>query len=155
MRGRGRLSKANFEFETKHPIRLSSKHPASRLMLLKCHLDNYNQGVESMRHGLQQKFWILGLRNALRNIKNWWISYRKYNAVVQAPITADLQRERVKRVDFPFTQKSFHGVFLDFSINLSLLWQISPSISCSTHFSSLICFCDRVARTFMGICSQY
>ena len=69
MRARGRLSKTDFEFDTKHPIFLPSKHPATRLMMLKCHLDNYHQGVESMQHGLQQKFWILGLRNALRTSK--------------------------------------------------------------------------------------
>ena len=69
MRARGRLSKAYFEFDTIHPILLPSKHPATRLMMQKCHLNDYHQGVESMRHGLQQKFWILGLRNALRNIK--------------------------------------------------------------------------------------
>ena len=69
MRASGRLSKAHFEYDTKHPFFLPSKHPAIRLMMLKCHLDNYHQGVESMRHELQQKFWILGLRKALRNIK--------------------------------------------------------------------------------------
>ena len=42
MRARGRLSKADFEFDTKHPILLSSKHPATRLMMLKCHLDSYH-----------------------------------------------------------------------------------------------------------------
>ena len=103
MRARGRLSKVDFDLDTKHAILLPSKHPASRLMMLKCHLDNYPQGVESMRHGLQQKFWILGLRNALRNIKNCCVPWRKYSAVVQAPIMADLPRERVEKVDFPFT----------------------------------------------------
>ena len=103
MKARGRLSKADFEFDTKHPILLPSKHPATRLMMLNCHLDNYHQGVESMRHGLQQKFWILGLRNALRNIKNRSVPCRRYSAVIQAPIMADLSRERVKKVDFPFT----------------------------------------------------
>ena len=103
LRARGRLSKADFEFDTKHPILLPSKHPPTRLMMLKCHLDNYHQGVESMRHGLQQKFWILGLRNALRNIKSHCVPCRKYSAVVQAPIMADLPRERVEKVHFPFT----------------------------------------------------
>ena len=46
MRTRGRLSKADFEFDTKHPILLPSKHPAIRLMMLKGYLDNYHQGVE-------------------------------------------------------------------------------------------------------------
>ena len=56
-----------------------------------------------MRHEMQQKFWILGLRNALRNIKIRCVPCRKYSAVVQAPIMADLPRERVEKVDFPFT----------------------------------------------------
>ena len=29
-------------------------------MMLKCHLENNHQGFESMRHELQQRFWILG-----------------------------------------------------------------------------------------------
>ena len=107
MRTRWRLSKADFEFDTKHPILRPSKHPATRIMMLKCHLDNYHQGVERVRNGLQQKFWILDLRNALRNIKNRCVPSRKYSAVVQAPTMADLPRERVHKVDFPFT---FAGV---------------------------------------------
>ena len=108
MRARGRLSKADFEFDTKHPILLPSKHPATRLMMLKCHLDSYHQGVESLRHGLQQKFWILSLRNALRNIKNRCVPWRKYNAVIQAPIMAALPRERVVKADFLFTYVGVH-----------------------------------------------
>ena len=96
MRARGRLSKADFEFDTKHP----SKHPATRLMKLKCHLDNYHQGVESMRHGLQHKFWILGLRNALRNIKSRCVPCRKYRAVVQAPIMAGLPKKEWRKLIF-------------------------------------------------------
>ena len=72
-------------------------------MMLKRHLDNYHQVVESMRHGLHQKVWILGLRNALRNIKGRCVPCRKYSAAVQAPIMADLPRERVEKVEFPFT----------------------------------------------------
>ena len=103
MRARGRLSKAHFEFDTKHPILLLSKYLATRLMLLKCHLCNYHQGVESMRHELRHKFWILGLRNSSRNIKSRCVQCRKYNAVVQAPIMADLPRERLEKSDYPFT----------------------------------------------------
>ena len=103
MRARGRLSKADIEFDTKHPILLPSKHPETRLMMPKRHLDKYHQGVEIMRHGLQQKYWILGLKNALRNIKSRFVPCRIYSAVVQVPIMADLPREKVEKVDFPFT----------------------------------------------------
>ena len=84
-------------------ILLPSKHPASQHLMLKCHLDIYHQGVESMRHGLQQKFCKLGLRNAMRSIKIRCVPCRKYNAVVQFSIMADLPRERVEKIDFRLT----------------------------------------------------
>ena len=71
--------------------------------MLKCHLDIYHQGVESMRHGLQQKFCKLGLRNAMRSIEIRCVPCRKYNAVVQFLIMADLPRERVEKIDFRLT----------------------------------------------------
>ena len=98
LRARGRLSKADFKFDTKHPILVPSKHPATQLMMLKAHLNNYHQGVASMRHGLQQKFWILSLRNALRNIKIRCVPCSKYNAVVQAPIMADVPKKERRKL---------------------------------------------------------
>ena len=74
-----------------------------QLMMLKCHLDNYHQGVESRWHELQQKFWILGLKNGLRSIKSRCVLCKNYSADVQVPLMADLFHERVKKVDFPFT----------------------------------------------------
>ena len=109
MRARGRLSKADFESDTNHPILLPSKHPTMQLMILKCHLDNYHQGVESMRHELQQKFWILSLRNALRSIKGRCAPCRKYSANVQAPLMANFLRERVEKVFFSFTYGDYFG----------------------------------------------
>ena len=109
MRARGRLSKLDFESDTNHPILLPSKHPTMQLMMLKCHLDNDHQGVESMRHELQQKFWILSLRNALRSNKGRCVPYKKYSANVQAPLMANLPRERVEKVDFSFTYVDYFG----------------------------------------------
>ena len=48
MQARARLSKADFEFDTKHSVLLPSKHATRQLMMLKRHLENYHQGVESM-----------------------------------------------------------------------------------------------------------
>ena len=99
MRARGQLSKAEFEFD---PIYLPSKYPTMQLMLLKFHLDIYHQRVESMRHELRQKFWILGLRNALQSIENRCVPWREYSANVPAPLMADLPREKMEKVEFPF-----------------------------------------------------
>lgn len=70
MRARGRLRKANIEYQTKHPIILSSKHPVVKLFLEHQHRQYHHQGVEYIRSQLQQKFWILGLRNELRATKH-------------------------------------------------------------------------------------
>ena len=82
MRARGRLSKADFEFDIKHPILLPAKHFTMQLMIKKCHLDNCHQDVESMLHELQQKFWIFGLRNAIRSLKSRCVPCRKYSTNV-------------------------------------------------------------------------
>ena len=103
MRARGRLSKTDFKLGTKHTNILPSKHRAIRLMMLKRHLDNYHQGVDSIRHELQQKFRILGVRNALRNNKSRCVPCRNYSTIVQAPIMADLPKERAEKVELPFT----------------------------------------------------
>ena len=52
---------------------------------------------------LQQEYWIIGLRNALRKIKSRCIKFRHRNAnPIHAPM-ADLPRERLDEHVFPFT----------------------------------------------------
>ena len=75
MRTRGRLSKADFEFDTKHPVLLASKHPTMQLMMLKCHLENYHQGVESMRQ-------------SYRKGSGYWASEMHYGALKVAAFLA-------------------------------------------------------------------
>ena len=48
-----------------------------------------------MRNIVQQKMWILGIRNALRSIKNKCVTCRKGRAQRMAPVMADLPEERL------------------------------------------------------------
>ena len=45
----------------------------------------------------------MGLRNALRSPKSRCVPCSKYSASFQAPLMADVPRERVEKVEFPFT----------------------------------------------------
>ena len=56
-----------------------------------------------MRNMLQQEYWIIGLRNALRKIKSRCIKCRHRNANPIHPPMADLPRERLDEHVFPFT----------------------------------------------------
>ena len=54
----------------KHPILLSSMHLLVVMMLRKAHKDNFHYGTEYVRSILQKNFWLLGLRNGLRSIRD-------------------------------------------------------------------------------------
>ena len=103
MRSRGRLQKALVPYETKHPIVLDSKHPSTRLFLTHSHETNSHEGVEYVRSVVQQSFWILGLRNALRRVKNACAFCRKQSAGPDVPLMANLPNERVSGNVYPFT----------------------------------------------------
>ena len=59
-----RLKHSSLDYNAKHPILLTSKHPVVQLLLEKAHQDNLHEGTEYVRNMLQQEYWIIGLRNA-------------------------------------------------------------------------------------------
>ena len=73
IRAQGRIGKSQLNFETKHPILLHWKHLVVDLFLRNEHKNSHHEGTEHVRNIVQQKFWILGIRNALRSIKNKYI----------------------------------------------------------------------------------
>ena len=103
IRVKGRLKHSNLDYNAKHPILLTAKHPVVQLLLEKAHQDNLHEGTEYVRNMLQQEYWIIGLRNALRKIKSRCIKCRHRNANPIHPPMADLPRERLDEHVFPFT----------------------------------------------------
>ena len=95
IRVKGRLKHSNIDYNAKHPILLTAKHPVVQLLLEKAHRDNLHEGTEYVRNMLQQEYWIIGLRNALRKIKSRCIKCRHRNANPTHPPMADLPRERL------------------------------------------------------------
>ena len=52
-------------------------------------------GTGHVRNIVQQNFWILGIRNALRSVKNKCIKNRKGRAQTKASVMLDLREERL------------------------------------------------------------
>ena len=57
---------------------------------------NFQEGTENVRSDLRQKYWIIGLRNALRGVKAKCVKCRKQRAGVSQPYMAGLPRERLQ-----------------------------------------------------------
>ena len=102
IRLRGRLSKATVSKDLKHPILLSAKHPAVILMLRQMHEDNHHEGTEYLRSLVQQRFWVIGIRSALRSITSKCVRCR---ILAVQPIhrrMADSPKDRVVGNVYPF-----------------------------------------------------
>ena len=100
---KGRQKHLNLDYNAKHPILLTAKHPVVQLLLEKAHRDNLHEGTEYVIKMLQQEYWIIGLRNAFRKIKSRCIKCRHRNANPIHQPMADLPRERLDEHVFPFT----------------------------------------------------
>ena len=70
IRVKGRLKLSNLGYKAKYPILLTAKHPIVQLLLENAHQDKLHEGTENVRNMLQQVYWIIGLRIALRKINS-------------------------------------------------------------------------------------
>ena len=102
LRLQGQLQRSRLSCEVKHPILLSAKHYVVIKLIDDAHRAIF-QGTEYVRIVLRQEYWIIGLRNALRNVKAKCVKCRKQRAGVSQPFMADLPRERLQERVFPFT----------------------------------------------------
>ena len=83
------------DFNAKHPILLHGKHHAIELFLQNEHKDNQHKGTEQVRNIVQQRMWILGIRNVVWSIRNKYVTCRRGRAQTIAPVIADLHEERI------------------------------------------------------------
>ena len=98
-----RLKHSNLDYNAKHPILFTAKHPVVQFLLEKAHRDKLHERTEFVRNILQQEYWIIGLRNALRKIKWRCVKCGHRNAnPIHLPM-ADLPRERPDEHVLPFT----------------------------------------------------
>ncbi len=113
LRAKGRLRKADAPFQLKHPIPLDSKHKVVELYLQKIQKDNHHEGVEHLQSVIQQEFWIIKLRTALRSIEHKCLVCKKQSAQTFTPEMADLSKERMNDQTFPFVNVGvdFFGPF--------------------------------------------
>ena len=90
IRAKGRLKHSELRFDKKHPIILPANHIAVRIFLEREQKANNHERTEYVRSMIQQKYWVIGLRNLLRRIKlNCVLCRKRYVRVFQTQM-ADL-----------------------------------------------------------------
>ena len=77
IRAKGRIGKSQLDFNSKHPILLHWKHHAVKVFFRNEPKDNQYEGTAYVTNIVQQKMWILGIRNVLRSIKNKYDMQKK------------------------------------------------------------------------------
>ena len=70
------LKHSNLDYNAKHPIILTAKHPVVQPLLEKAHRNNIQEGTEYARNMLQQEYWTIGFRPfevkfLRRTLKTW------------------------------------------------------------------------------------
>ena len=95
MRLKGRFLHANLSNDQKHPMILDATHEAIQLLLEREHQENLHQGTEYLRNVVQQKVWIIGLRNVLRWVKYHCVRCRKRGIIAYQPKMSEMSPERV------------------------------------------------------------
>lgn len=103
LRMRSRLENCPEAVE-KYPVILDPKHPATKLMILDAHERNMHYGREQIVNNLRERFWIPGIRMAVK--ASWKDCQRCHNSMVQPapPEMAPLPLARVEGNLFPFTR---------------------------------------------------
>ena len=95
IRAKDRIGKSQLDFNEKHPVLLHWKHHVVELFLRNDYKNNSPEGTEHVKNIVQQRFWIIGVRNALRSIKNKCITCRRGRAQTMTPVMAELPTERL------------------------------------------------------------
>ncbi|XP_047996370.1 uncharacterized protein LOC125234205 [Leguminivora glycinivorella] len=89
--------------EVKRPLILDGKHPAVRLLIARYHQKAGHANKEKVLNELHQRFWILGLRNAVRSVTHACQFCKLHRARAFTPPMGDLPESRLAHHQRPFS----------------------------------------------------
>lgn len=104
----GRLKNAPLSFESKHPLLLPAKTHLSSLICDHFHRISLHGGPRIVQSLIQQKYWIISLRNLLRHRIHKCVRCLRFNAKPSQPLMADLPATRFSQI------RAFFKVGVDF-----------------------------------------
>ncbi|RVE41994.1 hypothetical protein evm_013355 [Chilo suppressalis] len=98
----GRLARSGLEFEHKHPASIPRDSRFTYLIIEAFHRENCHAGVNTMQYLLNQQFWIISAKRAIRHCLSKCVSCYKTKSVPLEPYMSDLPAIRINQVK-PFS----------------------------------------------------
>ncbi|XP_075158086.1 uncharacterized protein LOC142231359 [Haematobia irritans] len=92
----GRLQKAKFDYEFKHPILLSKHNPLSILIFSDAHLKTLHGGLTQMQAYVMRKYWVISARNIAKQVQRKCVTCFKYTAKAAQQIMGELPTVRLQ-----------------------------------------------------------
>lgn len=93
----GRIQRSELAFGEKHPILLHDKSLLALRMIDQYHNSTLHGGPQLMIASIRRKYWILNIRNTVRNRIRKCVICRKQKATCAQQLMADLPKERIVR----------------------------------------------------------
>lgn len=97
----GRLSNSFYDYDTKHPIFLDSRHHLATLIFRHYHILLRFLGPQMLLSTVRYKFWILNGRNLATKIVHAWVTCCRFTGKTHQPIMGNLPKHRL-HADYPF-----------------------------------------------------
>lgn len=104
----GRLRHSKLNDRTKHPILLPQRCHITELLIRHYHQLLLHSGTDITLSMINQRYWIISGRAAVRRIVYSCVPCSKYRAINPQPVMADLPMSRVT------AQRPFHNVGVDY-----------------------------------------
>ena len=102
IRSSGRLQYAPLPATTRMPVVLDAQNAITRLLMVHFHEICHHAGPEYVKSFLQQRYFIFGVRAALRTISYRYFQCRRFCAENVEPMMAPLPRCRFPSPDTPY-----------------------------------------------------
>lgn len=91
----GRLDYADIPYSTKHPIILPRNHILSKRLVEEYHQKYLHTGTSTMMGIIRQKFWIVGLRNMVKNVSRGCVRCTRIKAKTSTQLMGNLPKARL------------------------------------------------------------
>lgn len=91
----GRVKRSNMPYDTIHPIVLTSSCKLSKLLIKNAHRQTLHGGIQQCQQFLRNKYWIIGLRNAIRHHIDHCKECIRQRKQAREQLMAHLPEERV------------------------------------------------------------
>lgn len=101
----GRVDRALFSYETRHPSLLPREHWVSRLIVRHVHQCGHT-GIAATEAKTRKKYWIIGVHDIAKSVKFKCVFCREMEAKTESQVMADLPPSRMAPLTPPFYDTS-------------------------------------------------